>query len=364
MGNTSNKNLLSSNEKNQNSDEFYSIAMSPFSSAGLFYLKYLFRKWIVIFLAGCLATAIGIYLYTQKKQSFEASSTFMLEEKQSGLGGLSSLASQFGFDIGGGGGSIFSGDNILEILKSRRILKNVLLSKIDTNSNKRLIDLYIEFKGWKSKWKEHEKLKDINFYNVSPVEQKLTLQQDSVLGLVHKGLTEKNLVVERLIKKGSLIKVSFKESNEVFCKLLVERVIDDAKAMYVQLKTNNSSINVRRLEKKADSLLRLLNVKSYQTAGSVVIDVNPGLKTLSVPTELNQRDKVVLQTLYGEVVKNLEISRIALMQQTPVIEVLDEPTFPLTDKSKKLPFYIVISFVLGALLSVGVLLLRLMVKRS
>jgi uncharacterized membrane protein (UPF0136 family) len=326
------------------------------------FIRYLISKWIYIIALLILLVACGIFLYYRQKPKFEAVSTFILEEKQSGLGGLSSIASQIGLDIAGaGGGSLFAGDNILEILKSRKIIQNVLLTPIDSNSNKKLADLFIENNGWKNKWVKSERLNGINFNDVIP-SYKLTLPQDSVLNLAHTQLIKNDLKVERLVKKGSMLKVSVKSSNEVFAKLFVERLIDNAKRMYVQVKTGNASINVGRMEKKADSLLRLLNSKSYQTAGSFVIDANPGLKSIAVPLELNQRDKLVLQTLYGEVVKNLEISRISLMQQTPVIEVLDSPSFPLIDKRKSLAFFILISALVSLTLSTAFFLFKYTIR--
>jgi hypothetical protein len=53
--------------------------------------------------------------------------TFALEEGESGGGSLSGLASQFGYNIGGGGGA-FTGDNLLELMKSRRLIQDVLLT--------------------------------------------------------------------------------------------------------------------------------------------------------------------------------------------------------------------------------------------
>lgn len=347
----------------EDNEEFYSF--NDNIVAVKLFLKYLFKNKISVLVIILLFAALGfVGYYIIRKPKYEAVCTFILEEKQNGIGGLSGLASQFGLDVGSGGGSLFAGDNILEILKSRNIIQQALLSRVDSTSNKKLIDLYIEFKGWKNKWTENKKLHNINFFSVSAKTSSLSLQQDSVLAVVHKSLKETSLAIERLVKKGSLIKVSVTSENEVFAKLMVERIIDDAKSMYVQIKTNNSSANVLRLEKKADSLLRLLNARSYQTAGSIVIDANPAVRTVAVPAEINQRDKIVLQTLYGEVVKNLELSRITLMQQTPVIEILDAPTYPLIDKSKKLPFFLFASILAGILAALGFFLLKFKLKST
>jgi uncharacterized protein involved in exopolysaccharide biosynthesis len=37
----------------------------------------------------------------------------------------------------------------------------------------------------------------------------------------------------------------------------------------------------------------------------------------------------VLQSIYGEIVKNLEISRTMLLQETPTFQIVDEPELPL-----------------------------------
>ncbi len=312
----------------------------------LSYLKFVQTKWWKFLIIGVIGAAAGLAFYYLQKPKYEADCVFILEEKQSSIGGLGGVASQFGIDLGGmlGGGSIFSGDNVLEILKSRRIIQEVLLSKVDSNDVKnqsKLIDLYLDFSELKKHWSKKKNLADIRFSDVAP-NKPLTTLEDSVLQIVYKRILKTHLSVDRVTKKGSIIKVVLNSANEVFSKLMSERIVNNAKEMYIRFKTNNASINVRNLENKADSLLTLLNRKTYQVAGSIVVDANPGLKSASVPTELNSRDKIVLQTLYGEVVKNLEISRIALNQQTPIIEILDNPTYPLEDERIKLTWALLV----------------------
>lgn len=318
--------------EDKNGDNY---SLTELFSSIVSYLTYLRRKWLTMLLIIFVTLSACILYYFIQKPKYEANCTFILEEKQTGLGGLSGLASQFGIDFGGSaGGSLFAGDNILEILKSNNISRSVLLSQVDSGSDKKLIDQFIELKGWDRDWDNNPRLKGVNFRNIGSGGTNLSLQQDSVLGLAHKALIEKHLTVERMIKKGSLIKVSVSSSNEVFSKLMAERIVQNAKNMYVQIKTGTASTNVRRLETKADSLLILLNAKSYQAAGSIIVDGNPGLRTSAVPAELNARDKMVLQTLYAEIVKNLEVSRTSLMQQTPVIQIIDVPNYPLIRKTK------------------------------
>lgn len=329
------------------------------------YVTYVRSRWLTVLFFISFMSGLAILYYFIQKPKYEASCSFILEEKQNGLGGLSGIASQFGFDFGGNsGGSLFAGDNILEILKSKTIIRTVLLSGIDSINGKKLIDQFIELKGWSRDWEDNPRLKGINFSNAGANSRPLSLQQDSVLGLAHKALVEKHVIVERVIKKGSLVKVSVSSSDEVFSKLMAERIVQYAKNMYVQIKTSTASANVRRLENKADSLLTLLNAKSYQAAGSIVVDGNPGLRTSAVPAELNMRDKMVLQTLYAEIVKNLEISRTALMQQTPVIQVIDAPEFPLVRKTRSIALLIAIAIIAGLILANLYLIMKFATGRT
>lgn len=319
------------------------------------FLRYLRQQWLWLLAAAVLGITGGVLYYYLQKPSYQAEETFILEEKTPGGAGLAGLASQFGFDIGSltGGGSIFSGDNILDILTSRRIVEHVLLSKVDSSQthSATLADLFLDFSKLKKKWHNKPGLDTINFYRVNG-RSSMSLLQDSVLHEVYKLVTKKYVSVSRLNKKGSIITINATSINPDFSLLLVQRMVKEASDLYIDIKTSVSAANVNRLQQKADSLLALLNNKSYQVAGMQINDANPALKTLLVPTELASRDRTVLATLYTEVVKNLETVRTTLMLQTPVIEVLDMPHAPLEDGKKHLGIVLMIGFVVGALLGV------------
>jgi hypothetical protein len=102
-------------------------------------------------------------------------------------------------------------------------------------------------------------------------------------------------------------------------------------SLYLHIKVGNAKLNINRLQNRADSLLRLLNGKYYSAATAQVIDANPGLTPSRVPGELALRDRGVVATIYSEVVKNLEASKMLLSQQTPIIEVIDYPSISIED---------------------------------
>jgi hypothetical protein len=122
----------------------------------------------------------------------------------------------------------------------------------------------------------------------------------------------------------------------VFSKLFTERLVLETIRMYVDIKTSVATRNISRLEKRSDSLMELLNAKSYKSAAMQVLDANAAYKTSAVPVEVSQRDKSVTYALYSEVMKNLEASRMGLAGQTPVINMLDQARYPLEDQQRAL----------------------------
>jgi uncharacterized protein involved in exopolysaccharide biosynthesis len=315
------------------------------------FLQYLCKRWWRLALAMLAGAGLGIIYYYIQKPKYEAVTTFILEEKSAGGNGLAGLASQFGFSLGGmsGGGSIFAGDNILVILKSKKIVEEVLLSEADSGSNNSLslADYYLEFTGTRKNWQKKPALADINFGNIK---NKLTPLQDSVLNVIYERITKVHLVTERLSKQSSVIRVKITAADGPFARLMSERLVNEAAKLYMDIRIGTAQENIRQMQRESDSLLHLLTSKTYSTAASQLLDVNPGIKTAIVPAEIASRDKTVLATMYAEVVKNLEASKVLLSQETPVIQLLDTPAHLLKDnRIGILLLLLVFSFVAGSL---------------
>jgi uncharacterized protein involved in exopolysaccharide biosynthesis len=325
-------------------------------SIGRFLLYLVHNIKLVLLLVIC-TTALAIAYYFFQKPAYEGKVTFILEEKTPGMaGGLSGLASQIGIDIGSMGTSsgMFAGDNILDILKSRTIIEKVLLSKVDSSkgaAGSTMADLYLDLSHLKVKWQnKSDELANIS-YNKLADGMPHSLLQDSVLYVIYDKLYNKHITVERVNKKGSIIKISTVSTNPVFSKVFTERLLTETKKLYIDVKTSTTAANVERLQQRADSLMKALNAKSYQSATMQLVDANNAFKSAAVPAEVSQRDKMVAYAIYTEVMKNLEASRMALASQTPVIQLLDYSRYPLDDQKKSFPLLLTIGIMGGILLA-------------
>lgn len=282
--------------------------------------------WVAALTFGLLGGMYGLLT----KPSYLGKGSFILEEKAMGAG-LSGLASQFGLDLGsimGGNTNIFTGENVIDILKSQKVIEEVLLTPIDsTSGSPTLADHYLDFMNWREKYPQ---MRDIKFNKPGN-----EILKDSVLQLMHEKITEKQVSVDRINKKGSIIEIQTISGSQIFSKLFTERLLHATLNMYADIKTSAARANVERLQKRADSLSRVMNVKTYEAASLQVLDANIAFKSTAVPTEISGKEKMLVFTLYSEVIKNLEVAKMALMNQTPIMQKLDSPKYPLKDLNKE-----------------------------
>jgi hypothetical protein len=316
--------------------------------------RFVLSKWKVILIAAAIGGVIGLITSFVKKPVYKAELSFALQdEKTGGLSSALGLASQFGIDLGGAGaGGEFSGDNLLGLMKSRAMVQKTLLTAIPVNGkNETLAELYISFNNLRDKWSGEAGLENIHFLPGADVSG-FTLKQDSVLGLMHKELTRDNLVVDKLDKKLSIITLSVNSKNELFSKYFTEVLAKVVSDFYIQTKTEKASKNVAILQKQVDSVRRDLNSAISGVASSMdaAPNSNPLLQSLHVPSQRKQVDVTANTAILSELVKNLEVSKMSLLQETPLIQVIDRPILPLEKERIGKIKGIVVGCFLGAFL--------------
>jgi len=304
--------------------------------------RYLLSKWIVILTAVIIGGALGLAYSTFKKPIYKSTTTFVLEEsdKSGGLGQYAGLASMVGIDIGGGGGSgIFQGDNILELYRSRRMIEKALLTEVEfNNKNILLIDRFIEFNHLKEKWSDNSELNKITFADDALNSTSIAHQRlrDSVLGSVVYDINKYCLSVSKPDKKLNIIQAEVKCEDEFFAKTFNEQIVKNVNDFYIQTKTKKSLENIAILQQKTDSVRMVMNGDIYSSAATS--DATPNLNPTrqiqrSAPMQRSQFSAETNKIILGELVKNLELSKISLRREAPLIQVIDQPVFPLKKES-------------------------------
>lgn len=296
-------------------------------------ILYLWQSRFKIVAISLLGAILGVAYAWYKPVTYTSKLSFVVEEAKGGGGSLiSGLAGQLGFDIGGmsGTGGVLAGDNVQQLLRSNRMIKNTLLSAYDVKNNTTIADQYAKTaklsQAWGDKYTEG---KPISFPSDTKSYSRL---QDSLLQVIILRIKEKELSVGKTDKKLSFFEAAVTMHNEKVAQLFTLKLIEQATSFYIETKTKRQKNNINRLQARADSIESLLNRKTYTAtaANEIMLDKNPAYVTQNVNIELKQRDKAVLQSIYAEIVKNLEVSRTILLQETPTFQIVDEPELPLT----------------------------------
>jgi hypothetical protein len=258
----------------------------------------------------------------------------VLEEDKGGGGGFGSalgLASSFGFDIGGGGGGLFTSSNIIELMKSRLVVEKTLLNPVQVAGKAiSLADYYIQYNELKEDWTKKPGLANINF-PVNADRTKFSLQQDSILQTISEDLTKENLTIIQKDKKVSIISLTVKTESELFSKLFCEQLLKETSDFYIETKSKKSRLNVDILQHQADSIRAELNsaITGVATASDNVYNLNPALNVKRTPSTRRQVDVQANTAILTQLVAQLELSKVSLRKETPLVQLIDRPILPL-----------------------------------
>lgn len=301
------------------------------------WLNFLRSKFKIILLFGLIGGSIGILAAYLDKPKYKAVLTFALEDdKGGGGGGLSGalgLASSFGIDLGGvGGGGAFAAGNIAELMKSRLIVEKVLLKTIKVNGNETtLAEYYIDINKLRKNWENKPSLKKIKFIPNSD-RSKYNLQQDSILLDIYRNLiNQNNLNIFQKDKKVTILTIEVKSNNELFSKLFCESLAKETSEFYIETKSKKARINVNVLQNQVDSVRSELNGAIGRVAleTDYVYNLNPAFNVKGAPTKRKQIDVQANTSILTNLVVQLELAKITLRKETPLIQLIDLPIFPL-----------------------------------
>ena len=297
------------------------------------WIAYLKTQWKLIIGIAALGGIIGFVYASFQKPSYLATTTFVLEEDKGGggLGGAMGLASSFGFDLGGGGGGLFTSSNIIELMKSRLVVEKTLLNPVQVAGKEiSLADYYIQINELKEGWGKKPKLANINF-PVNADRTKFSLEQDSILYGISSGLTKNNLVIAQKDKKVSIISLTVKTETELFSKLLCEQLLKETSDFYIETKSKKSRLNVAILQRQADSIRAELNgaITGVATASDNVYNLNPAFNVKRTPSTRRQVDVQANTAILTQLVAQLELSKVSLRKETPLVQLIDRPILPL-----------------------------------
>ena len=338
------------------------ISLKELIEKGKEWFEYFLSKWKTILLAGVLGAVLGLTYSFIKKPVYTATLSFALEDENSagGLSGALGLASSFGFDLGNSGGSIFTGSNLTELFKSRKMVEQTLLTPVLVNGKTiSLAEMYIQNKKWRADWKKKPKLLTIKFLPNSN-RKDFTRVHDSILGAIYDNLSKSSLSVGQKDKKISIISIDVTSNNELFAKYFCDALARQVGEFYVSTKTKKSRANMAILQRQTDSIRGELNgaITGVAVANDNTFNLNPAMNIRRTPSAKRQVDVQANAAILTELVKQTELAKVTLRKETPLIQVIDSPILPLKKEKLGKTKGIILGGFIAGFLTVLVLIIK------
>lgn len=311
------------------------------------------RKKIKLFLITGLICGIIGYLYAHfQKTEYTANLSFVLEEEKTGpaISG-SSIANQLGLDFNTTSGGTFSGNNLLELMKSRKIIEKTLLSNVKIkNDSLTIANYYLKVFSNQS----NRKTSEISF-PLDSDHKALNFKQDSLLQNIYWSIYNNNLSFNQKDKKSSIISVQVKSNDETFSKVFCEKIVEVTSNYYVELRSKKAKNNYDLIKRQVDSVRYELNNANFGLANAIdnVFNLNPAFNKKSVPIKRNQFDVQTNTVILNQLIASMEMAKTTLLKETPLFQIIDAPIYPLEKKKigriKTFIFFSIIGVLIYAL---------------
>ena len=168
---------------------------------------------------------------------------------------------------------------------------------------------------------------------------------------IYESLIENHLVVERVNITSNILYVSCITADELFSKEMSERLVDAVTKYYIDVKTQRARKTLDFVQERTDSVANAMSGAELELA-RWKDSQRSIIKAEGYLTELRlQRQVQILNAMYGEAIKNLELSKMTLLKATPLLQVIDRPILPLKQIKLSLPMAVLIFGFIGGVLA-------------
>ncbi len=315
------------------------------------YKNELKKRLLIILAVAIIFSLIGFGFSRSQEDQYNAVISFIVEGQSEGsnLSALSGMANMIGIDMGGSATSSFNQQNIIELLKSRKIIERTLNNtcKIEGKSDL-LLNHYIRINNL---------ITDSSTINLSS-----NYYNDSITSIVWFRIIDRDMEILFQNDEANILNLSFESLNAELAKNFTEIVIDEMSEMYIDYQTEKSRNTLNNLYNRSDSIFKDLRTSERNFAK--VKDNNMRVMTASGRLEELQymREVEILQAVYLELRKNIELSHMSVLNETPLIQIVDKPVLPLENINRSNLFWIVIFTFLGVFTICFIIILRKLVR--
>ena len=302
------------------------------------------KHWMGILIVSILFGLAGWFYARQLPEYYAANILFILSssDKQQSQDNL--IAQQLGLgQKGGNGEGLYTVQNFLGLLVHSKMIRETLLLPYPQENTHTFASKYMALAGENGR----------GIFTTKEPYNSINKEQISLLRSLAEQIRPA-LVVKPAEDGTSFTQFSGRFENEEFAKYFTESLLNYTLSFYVEGKTKEIKNNIRQIEERKDSLLRLLTIKSRRIANQQVqsIDLNPAYSSAMVEGQIMSNEGEFLSKLYAESVASLEVVKSELRQQTPLFTIIEGAEYPLEQEIPARMKWFWAMLVLGFLLGV------------
>jgi hypothetical protein len=314
------------------------------------------RNWKILILAIIIGTGVG-YLFekfSKEPAIYIAKIVFNMENGGggSGGGGLQDLASAFGISAGSSSGAnLFSGDNFLELLKTKNLYNRAVLTRVNVNGKSVIFgNYYLKKSGiLENELEDDQAIQDFKFEHDDY--ETATTNEKSRVRLVQAYLMP-NTIVSNDSKKASFLTLAVTSRNDTLSYVWANLYLKIVTDFYKETKTQKTRELRDLIKHRVDSLKRELyytqNAAARYADQNQQIIVQEGL----IQQQRLQTNSGQLQGMYFEALKNLDNLNFSMAKETPLLTRIDDAELPISPEPDPTKKGLIIGSIIGLLLAI------------
>ncbi len=319
----------------------------------------LIKKWYWFVIVGFLFLSFTLYRVNQQSITYVGKLSFMTNNDSGG--GVSRLL-QFAGQFGLGSNQPVASERLVELLKSKRMVYRALMKKIEIEgSEQMLFNHYIDLFRLRENWQEDEKLKDFKF--VPKEIEDFNFTENSVAQNIYNQIVFGYLSANP--GKNGITTMSCESTSEAFSKEFLIALIGTLSDYYQKKAVEQQRNTYEMIKSTADSVQTALQSAEYALTKWYEDNRKPlAAGTLSAQKAMNkeklERKVEILYEVLATDYKSLEIARLDLHSNKPIVQVIDYPTYPLPmNVPNKLMKLIVAAFLSMVLTAIAIIFYKL-----
>ena len=344
------------------------------------YIQEIIKRWKIFPIVIIPIAVLLLFSAITHRTVYPGQITFLVTKDEVSPGGIQDILGNFGMGMSQNDESALQ--KVLQLFQSRRIIENTLFEKITVYGKEDFIanhiiktysleDLFENYKvmGFIGGKEWMDSLENVgNFRYVHGRKDDFNLTELRMLKVLYNQFVGNGeLGIEPMIRstideKSGIMSIFLSTVDENLTAEILLKLYDRLSQYYIDKTIEKQKKIYDIAQFKADSIQAELTLADkalaeFEDANRNLVWVRGELKRTKL-----QRQARLLEILYAETIKQLELSDFALRRKTPYVQIIDEPSRPINPLEKSKFKALLIAFVVGSVIAIIYIVLSKMVR--